>query len=685
MERSQHRDCVESTQKFCCRTTASTKCLPPRRVVRSPAQPHETRGTSRLIGGVGRHVLLLLVLTSTVAAAESHLDLAPWYTGVIGSQISHVLIIAGALCLPLIMAYRPEDPRTYVFDHALQESAADFLGRLTAHDTKRYVAVVGAGPAGLRAAELVVRLNREVPEAERRKVLLFDRNPVLTGLGAYGIPPVHKQGRLKDGVVKQAQGVMHGLVGRREWHIFPDDRFLQVTDSAHVRFFPHTDIGSDISLDLFERLGMPLIIATGAQTPRLPTATDGQPVPGRQLRGIISATSEFFRHIGTHWLASQKGVQGLQYDGKAHDFQGYKTIMIYGGGNVASDAFMWAFRNTAPDVDVLLVYRGELHCMTNMSRPYYKPIDAALVHRRAASPVFTQEDILHAATLKASIKELQRDIDGLLLDSLETSPALFGAVTEEHLVKAMNRVLHMPDLVKRLSSIERGSFRVDLHGIHAALINGTAETPSESAKALILARTLLEMEYPNALRRLHRANMFGLLTVEAYLDKLGHGTLTHVRLRKHRRGTLTTDRKTGAPVLLRSNVIERDNIMRHRYTKEKLFKWSTVATHECIELQVDCVIEAIGDVVQPLGDLELTPWQSLKADLETGRVPGRTIWVTGQALTQKGKVRDSYVSALRTVIDMGATLYPQSWETRHLLNALLPQDGYAVVDTTVQQ
>jgi hypothetical protein len=164
--------------------------------------------------------------------------------------------------------------------------------------------------------------------------------------------------------------------------------------------------------------------------------------------------------------------------------------------------------------------------------------------------------------------------------------------------------------------------------------------------------------------------MLGLLTVEAYLDRVGEGQVTHVRLRKHRRGSLVRDRKTGLPVLLRSNVVERDNIMRHRLTKEKLYRWTTVPSEECMELAVDLVIEAIGDVVQPLGDLEMTSWQTLKADPATGRIAGRTIWVAGQALTQKGKVRDSYVSAFQTVLDMGPVLYPHAWDSGRLWQAL---------------
>ena len=634
------------------------------------------RHTQRTILSICVSVVLLHIIAGTTLSAERAGVEAQPVIGTHRCSVGRLYLVAAAMLLPLIMAYHPEHPRRYTFDQALQESASEFLQRLAPQDAQRYVAIVGAGPAGLRAAELIVALNRQVAPTEQKKVLLFDRNPVLTGLGAYGIPPVKKQGVLKDGVVKQAQGVMHGLVGKREWQRFPTGQFLQVVDSTHARFFPNTNVGTDITLEQLERLGIPLVIATGAQTPRLPTDAAGNPVPGRDLKGVILATSEFFRSIGTQWLTTKKGVQGLRYDGKSYDVQGHKVIMIYGGGNVASDAFMWAFRNTSPEVDVLLVYRGELHCMTNMSRPYYKPIDAALLQRRAPTPVFTPADILDLPALLATLKEQQRPADQLLLEALQVSPAHLATVSRERLVTALNTVLHLPDLAKRLAHIECGSFRLDLHAMHAALTNGADVTRLDRTQMLTLARTLLEIEYPQTMRRLHRANMLGLLTVEAYLDKVGHGHVTHVQLRQHRRGDLARDRKTGAPILLRSNVIERDNTMRHRYTKEKLFRWNTVATDAYLELQVDCVIEAIGDVVQPLGDLEVTSWQSLKADLDTGRVPGRQIWIAGQALTQKGKIRDSYVSALQTVIDMGPWLYPRSWDTRHLLNTLMHHGRY---------
>ena len=168
----------------------------------------------------------------------------------------------------------------------------------------------------------------------------------------------------------------------------------------------------------------------------------------------MSATSEFFRKIGTEWLQERKNVQGLVYDRQPHTLRGKKIVMVYGGGNAASDAFMWAFRNTPPTTDVLLfVYRGELHAMTNMSRPYYKPIDEALREQRAVSPLTTQ-DLLDVPALLASIVAQQRTVDTLVRQRL---PSSCRRVTPCHqpLVQAFNAVLQMPDLVRTCQTSSR--------------------------------------------------------------------------------------------------------------------------------------------------------------------------------------------------------------------------------------
>jgi hypothetical protein len=179
---------------------------------------------------------MLLYLVADATVADDSVQAASQRRGeLLGQRFGHLGMLTGAVLLPLIMAYRHDDPRPYKFEQALQDTASQFVQRLTPQDARCYVAIVGAGPAGLRAAELIIALNRQVAPAERKKVLLFDRNPVLAGLGVYGIPPVKKQGVLKDGVVKQAQGVMHGLVGKREWQVFPTAQFLQVVPGRKRR------------------------------------------------------------------------------------------------------------------------------------------------------------------------------------------------------------------------------------------------------------------------------------------------------------------------------------------------------------------------------------------------------------------------------------------------------------------
>ena len=425
---------------------------------------------------------------------------APWHGPFMaagGEPWAWLLVGLGMLVVPLIMAYQPGARNTYVFHKGLEETAGAFLRRLTPEEARRCVAIVGAGPAGLRVAELLVALNRHVAATERRKILLFDRNPVPTGLGAYGIPPVHKQGVLKDGIVQQAQGVMHGMVGKREWRMFPRHQFWQVVESEFVRFFPHTDVGTDITLAQMERLGLPLVIATGAQQPRLSTDAQGVLVPGRHLAGVVAATSEFFRQIGTTWLTENKGVQGLAYHGKPHTLRGTQVVMVYGGGNVASDAFMWAFRQTPPTTDVLLVYRGELHAMTNMSRPYFKPMDRALREQRAASPEFTPQDLLQGHALQARLRTPQRVVDALVRQHLPEASHTLKTVPDQHIVEALNAVLRLPDLVQRLPYLEQGSMRLDLHPAWALVqANGGAPALPAQGPLLVLNRTVLEQEYP---------------------------------------------------------------------------------------------------------------------------------------------------------------------------------------------
>ena len=102
------------------------------------------------------------------------------------------------------------------------------------------------------------------------------------GLGVYGIPPVKKQGVLKDGIVKQAQGdAWHGRQARMA--VVSSGEILQVIDST-LCDFSHTDVGTDITIEQIEQLGIPLVIANkcpaSAPPYRYPGDHRGRAAPG---------------------------------------------------------------------------------------------------------------------------------------------------------------------------------------------------------------------------------------------------------------------------------------------------------------------------------------------------------------------------------------------------------------------
>ncbi|MDJ1372330.1 FAD-dependent oxidoreductase [Gulosibacter molinativorax] len=103
--------------------------------------------------------------------------------------------------------------------------------------SKLRVAVIGAGPAGIYASDI---LRKEAEGTHEVSIDLFDRLPAPYGLVRYGVAPDHP--RIK-GVVSALRGVL---------------------DTGGIRVFGNVDFGSDITLeDLKERYNA-VIFATGA-------------------------------------------------------------------------------------------------------------------------------------------------------------------------------------------------------------------------------------------------------------------------------------------------------------------------------------------------------------------------------------------------------------------------------------
>ena len=122
------------------------------------------------------------------------------------------------------------------------------------------VAVVGAGPAGVYAADILTKSDVDV------QIDLFEKLPAPYGLVRYGVAPDHP--RIK------------GIVGALQ----------KVLDKPSVRFFGNVEYGVDLKLDDLRQFYDAVIFSTGASSDR---ALDipGIDLPGSSMPGTSRSRS----------------------------------------------------------------------------------------------------------------------------------------------------------------------------------------------------------------------------------------------------------------------------------------------------------------------------------------------------------------------------------------------------------
>jgi ferredoxin--NADP+ reductase len=174
-----------------------------------------------------------------------------------------------------------------------------------------FVAVIGAGPAGLFGARELTNLGA--------RVVLFNRDIKPGGLAEYGIYP--NKHTMKNGLRKQ---------------------FRQILELPNLDYYGNVTVGAqgDLSLDDLRGLGFQAILVTaGAQ------GTKWLGLPGEELEGVYHAKDVvyFYNNLPPY---------------SQHSFLFGKRCAVIGAGNVMLDITHYLTRELKVDEVIAVVRRG---------------------------------------------------------------------------------------------------------------------------------------------------------------------------------------------------------------------------------------------------------------------------------------------------------------------------------------
>lgn len=168
--------------------------------------------------------------------------------------------------------------------------------------TDKSVAVVGAGPAGMAAAQQLARAGHQVS--------LYEANTHAGGLMRYGIPDF----KLDKSII---------------------DRRLSQMQTEGVNFHPNTKIGVDVPAAKLMEDYDAIVLTGGSEKPR------DLPVPGRELNGV---------HFAMDFLTQQNRRNGGEAFDVADILATGTNVLVIGGGDTGSDCVGTSVRQGASSI-----------------------------------------------------------------------------------------------------------------------------------------------------------------------------------------------------------------------------------------------------------------------------------------------------------------------------------------------
>ncbi|MCU1633470.1 MAG: pyridine nucleotide-disulfide oxidoreductase [Micrococcaceae bacterium] len=286
------------------------------------------------------------------------------------------------------------------------------------------VAIIGAGPAGVYAADILTKSNEVQGGDFAVSIDLFDQYPAPYGLIRYGVAPDHP--RIK--------GIVNAL--------------HKVLDRGDIRFLGNINYGRDLTLSDFRRFYDAVIFATGA------IRDADLDIPGVQLDGSFG---------GADFVSWYDGHPDVSRDWPLEA----KEVAVIGNGNVALDVA----RILSKHADDLL--------STEIPENVYQGLKASPV---TDVHVFGRRGPAQVKFTPLELRELShsRDVDIVLYPE----DFDFDAGSEEQIATNNQTKTMVKTLTNWLVEDEPtgASRRLHLHFLHSPVeIHDSAETPGKVA------------------------------------------------------------------------------------------------------------------------------------------------------------------------------------------------------------
>ena len=205
----------------------------------------------------------------------------------------------------------------YITDEAVAQGWRPDMSNV--NDTGKRVAIVGAGPAGLAAADVLAR--------NGVRSIVFDAYPDIGGLLTYGIPPF----KLEKRIVEQRRKILEGM---------------------GVEFVLNTRIGDDVPFQTLIDDYDAVFLGMGTYD-----YVKGE-FPGEDLPGVYEALPYLVSNVYEELGYQDPGVPYLSLEGK--------HVVVLGGGDTGMDCNRTAIRQGA--LSVSCAYRRDEDNMPGSKR-----------------------------------------------------------------------------------------------------------------------------------------------------------------------------------------------------------------------------------------------------------------------------------------------------------------------------